>query len=155
MLLRTIRPLVLLMIIALLFGGCSIKAPTVQSMSELKVTKFTKKEITVKGEIVFNNPNKVNLNLNEIRLQMSTNKNVLGTFYQELNAPIGAYSNFKVPFAITFSPLELGQNLVSTAISAFSKEKLKVSFKGHVQVRGKSNKVGIKVPIIYNKTLKF
>jgi len=153
--LQPIRSLLIWVLIIASMSSCAIKAPTFQSMSDLKVATFTKREVTVKGEMVFNNPNKNSLNLNNIRLQMSSNKNVLGTFYQEVNAPIDAYSNFTVPFAITFDPVQLGQNLVATAISAFSKEKLKVAFKGHIKVSGKKNKGGIKIPIIYSKSLKF
>ena len=149
-----IRIFLLFVIAIFTLGGCSFKAPTYQSMSELKVDKLTKKEITVKGEMVFNNPNKTNLNLNDIFLQMSTNKNVLGTFSQDLNSEVKAYSNFTVPFTISFAPSELGQNLVSTALSAFSKEKLKVSIKGYIKVKSKNNKTGIKIPIIVSKTLK-
>lgn len=150
-----IRSITLWVFIGVLMSSCAIKAPTFQSMSELKVTTFTKKEITVKGEIIFNNPNKNRLNLNDIKLQMSSNKNLLGSFYQELNSPIEPFSNFTVPFAITFDPVQLGQNLISTAISAFSKSKIKVAFKGYIKVSGQKNKGGIKIPIIYSKSLKF
>ncbi|MGB0521402.1 MAG: hypothetical protein ACPGJS_00510 [Flammeovirgaceae bacterium] len=156
MLLRTIRPYLFLVVITLVVSSCGIKVPTFQSMSELKVDKFTKREITVKGSIVMNNPNKNSLNLNNIRLQMSSNKNVLGTFEQDINAPVAAFSNFTIPFSISFDPVQLGQNLVSTALSAFSDQKLKLAFKGHVQVSSKKKEQGgIKIPIIYSKSIKF
>lgn len=155
MLQKAIRSFLFLVVASFMLGSCGIKAPTFQSMSELKMAKFTKRNITIKGEIVMNNPNKNKLNLNNIRLQMSSNKNVLGTFEQDLNAAIEPYSNFNIPFSITFDPVQLGQNLVSTAISAFSDQKLKLSFKGFVQVSGKKTEGGIKIPIIYSKSVKF
>ena len=155
MLLRTIRPILFLVIAGFLLGSCGIKVPTFQSMSELQMATFTKRNITIKGEIVMNNPNKNKLNLNNIRLQMSTNKNVLGTFEQDLNSVVEPFSNFNIPFSITFDPVQLGQNIVSTAISAFTDQKLKLSFKGFVQVSGKKESGGIKIPIIYSKSVKF
>ena len=143
-------------ITALAVQSCTpLQAPTFTTMSDVAISESNLNRITVTGNILMNNPNEKAIDLAEISIRMLSNGNELGTFSQSEVVPVDAKSDFKIPFTISFAPTKLGDSLMSTAMSVFSKKKLKVSFRGFVKVKGQGKKRGIKIPVIYGKTLKF
>ena len=145
-------------LICLLFLGAmmsctSLKQPSFLGIDPPKVLAANSREIKVMGVVHFNNPNKASMSLKQMKIEMSSNDNLLGVFLQDTEARIEALSDFSVPFTISFSPKQLGNNLLATALSVFSERKLKVKFRGYAKIGGK--KRGFKIPLIYNQVLKF
>ncbi|MFT5617458.1 MAG: LEA14-like dessication related protein [Arenicella sp.] len=150
------KNILLFSLLIVIFSSCtSLKAPTFQSIDDLKVSESSLRRVTVVGNMVLNNPNKNKLELDEIDIKMLSNGNELGEFIQNVSTRIDGFKDFSVPFSITFDPAKMGESLLSTAMSAFSNGKLKLNFRGYMRVRGIDKKKGFKIPVIYGKTIKF
>ena len=148
------KGLFILFTLSLLSSSCiSLKAPTFLGIDSAEMSTLNAGEIAIKSAVRLNNPNKAGLFLKEMKIEMSSNNNVLGVFMQQVEAPILGMSDFSVPFSINFDPKTLGNNLLATALSMFTEQKLKLKFRGYVKVGGK--KRGFKIPLFYNETIKF
>lgn len=131
----------------------SFKQPSFLKIENLDVLKADAQLITITSAVHFNNPNKGSMSLKEMKIEMLANGNALGTFLQDKESRIEGMSDFSVPFTISFSPKQLGQNLLQTALTMLGEQKLKVKFRGYAKIGGK--KRGFKIPLIYTQTLKF
>ncbi len=120
--------------IILLLFGCKInETPEYQRMDNFKITKLGLKNIELKADAVFNNPNIIGITVKRSDIDVFNDSILLG----KATTPtfdVNKESEFNVPLTVHFSPKKVlkQKGSLGSIISAISGKELNVTYKGSI-----------------------
>jgi len=138
-----------------LITSCSgPKSPEFVGLVDIKVKQTAGLLIQVDAQAKYHNPNIVGANLEEIDLDVSIDDKAVTKIVQNTPVEIPAESDFSIPIAFQFDPVELSKNkgFFKDILEKVLKNEMTVTYKGFttISVMGQS----FKVPIDYSEKVK-
>ena len=145
-----------LVVLFVLVGGGYIffpKAPEMTGIKKIGLPNFGKKEVSIKVEAKFNNPNYYGLTLTGHDIDVYITDKKVGNVTQTEERLIPGKENFTIPLKITFDGSEVlgGQGFLKGLLSSFVDNDMTIRYKGTVTV--KAFGLNIPVPIDYSEKL--
>jgi len=107
-------------------------------------------EPVLKGEAIFNNPNKIKMTLKEINIEVFMDGKKAAHSDQKMDTKVPAKSDFSVPLEVKVNLQEIG--LLNTLFGFLSGKSHEVRFVGFVRV--KVHGVLVKIPVDHKSDLK-
>lgn len=115
--------------------ACSpLKEPEFRGVQNMKV-ESKGSELVVNAEAIMFNPNKKNLKLYEIDLDVNINDANVGHILDSTEVDVPANEVFYVPVTVTVPTKVVMGNLISSFFSAAEDRKVEVQYKGHVRMK--------------------
>ncbi len=143
----------LYILIGCLIGSCvPLKQPTFQYIDSPQLIAVNRGSISIQSTAHLNNPNKSGLWLKEMQLRVFSGGEQIGDFLQTEEVPIAGKSDFSVPFTVELDWAKGRQGLLSSALSLWQSQEIKLTFKGYAKIGGA--KRGFKVPVLYTEKIK-
>lgn len=139
---------VLSLVLALLVGSSChniVKSPQFVAMQNLKFGGLTTNGATLKAEAVFNNPNRIGVQLTQTNLDVLVNQKNAAHVTQAYQVKVPAHSDFKVPVDINITPAQL----MADGWGFITGKKIKVRYKGSVTIRALRR--NFNVPVDYEQ----
>ena len=142
---------ILLLLFLFLFGvlislsSCrnAVKPPEFKTMEDLKFGGMTTNGATVKAQAVFNNPNRIGVELTNTDLNILVNEKNAAHIAQAYQIKVPAKSDFRVPVDINITPSQIWGD----GWGFLTGKKIKVHYQGFVTI--KALKMSFKVPVDY------
>lgn len=129
--------------------------PYYKKMERLRVTNFTKDNITVTGDVICHNPNSVEVRLAGADFKVQANGKHVSDVHQTIGSTIPADSDFKVPIKVSFSPKKIFKlkDLLGVAFTSLKSKALHMRYDGvvHVGLLGED----IEIPVEYEDDISF
>ncbi len=125
--------------------ACSpLQEPEFRGVQNMKVVSQGD-AFVVNAEAIMFNPNKKNLKLYEIDLDVNINEANVGHILDSTEVDVPANEVFYVPVRVTVPTKVIMGNLISSFFSAAEDRKVEVQYKGHVRMKALGFK--FKLPI--------
>lgn len=152
------RYVVFFVFASVIFSSCNFEKmqPTLQNVKNIRVIEFTKSNVSIEADMVFNNPNRFSVNLESMDMELFVNNTKVTDIHQTSATSIAAKSNFEIPVRLDYSPLETmtsdPQQLINSFGSVLVTKNADVLIKGTAafSILG----IKIKVPINHTETVK-
>lgn len=144
----------LLLLSFILFTACEGPKDIVfKNMTNVRVTDYSKKMLTLEADVVLNNPNLASVKLVGADVLLSVEGVEVGRAVQTVESvTIPAMSDFAVPLSTQFPLKKLGKGgILGTALTVLTKKKLEVQYKGKVTVRVMD--VDFDIPVDYKREI--
>ncbi len=124
-----------------------------KNMTNVRVTDFANKMITLEADAVLHNPNLVSVNLVATDVVLSVEGSEVGRAVQTVESVnIPAMSDFSVPLSTEFPLKKLGKGgILGTALSVLTKSKVEVHYQGTVTVRVMD--IDFPIPVDYKREI--
>lgn len=119
----------------------AVKAPEFKTMEHVKFGGMTTSGATIKAEAVFNNPNRMGVELTNTDLNILVNEKNAAHVTQAYQIKVPAKSDFRVPVDINITPSQIW----SDGWGFLTGKKVKIHYQGFVTV--KALKLNFKVPV--------
>ena len=145
---------ILLIAVIAIFSSTSCEGPKdieFKNMTNVRVTDFANKMITLEADAILHNPNIVSVNLVATDVILSVEGAEVGRAVQTTESvSIPAMSDFTVPLTTEFPLNKLGKGgILGTALSVLTKKKVEVHYEGTVTVR--VMEIDIPIPVDYKR----
>lgn len=115
--------------------ACSpLQEPEFRGVQNMQVTSKGS-EFVVNAEAIMFNPNKKNLKLYEIDLDVNINDSNVGHILDSTEVDVPANEVFYVPVTVTVPTKVVMGNLISSFFSAAKDQKVEIQYKGHVKMK--------------------
>ncbi|MFN8276398.1 MAG: hypothetical protein U0T84_02850 [Chitinophagales bacterium] len=105
------RTLGLLLLVGLLFAGylAAVKPqpPVFEGLEQVSIDTIGQHGWSLKGTVVFKNPNSMRTQLGVIEFSVSVNGQPIGTILQEVNSGISKGGEFRLPFQLRYTSEEV------------------------------------------------
>lgn len=105
------RTLGLLLLVGLLFAGylavVKPQPPVFEGLKAVSIDTIGTHGWSLKGEVVFRNPNSMRTQLGVIEFSVSVNGQPIGTILQEVNSGISKDGDYRLPFQLRYSSEEV------------------------------------------------
>ena len=110
--------------------------PYYKKMERLRVTNFTKDNITVTGNVICHNPNGVEVRLAGADFDVEANGKLVTEVHQTFQSTIAAESDFTVPIKASFSPKKIFKlkDLLGAAFTSLKSKAIHMRYNGVVHV---------------------
>lgn len=152
------RYIALLALVSIAFSSCNFEKmqPTLQNVKNIKVLEFSKSNVSIEADMVFNNPNRFSVNLESMDMELFVNNTKVTDIQQTSATSIAANSDFEIPVKLDYSPLETMTSDPQQLINSFGS--ILVNKNADVLIKGTAAfsilGVKIKVPINHTETVK-
>lgn len=122
-----------------------------KNMTNVRITDFANKMITLEADAILHNPNLVSVNLVATDVILSVEGTEVGRAVQTSESvSIPAMSDFTVPLTTEFPLKKIGKGgILGTALSVLTKKKVEVHYEGTVTVRVMD--IDIPIPVDYKR----
>ena len=142
----------LIAVLIISFLSCSgpENPPVFKGVNEIKTSKLSGTDLTLKAKAIFNNPNDSGLKLKKVGIDVFIEGNKVGHVTHIESVKIRPNSDFTVPLNIDVNLKELG--LINGIFGMLTGKKMKAEFIGNISV-GK-NLISIKVPVKHTEMLR-
>lgn len=129
--------------------------PYYKKMEQVRITSFTKDNITVKANVVCHNPNGVEVRLAGCDFKVKANGKHVSDVDQRFTTTVGAESDFTVPLTVSFSPRKIfkPKDLLGMAFISLKSKQLHMDYEGTVEV-GLAGE-DISIPVEYSEDIAF
>jgi|GEM_PF-6903396 len=129
--------------------------PYYERMEKVRISSFTKDNITVKADVICHNPNGVEIKLSGCDFKVKANGKHVSDVSQRFATTVGAKSDFTVPLTIQFSPRKVfkPKDLLGMAFISLKKKVLHMDYEGTVLVAVAGEDVSI--PVDYSEDISF
>lgn len=110
--------------------------PYYKKMEQVRVSSFTKDNITVKANVICHNPNGVEVRLAGCDFKVKANGKHVSDVDQRFTTTVGAKSDFTVPLTVSFSPRKVfkAKDLIGMALISLKSKKIHMDYEGTVDV---------------------
>lgn len=134
---------------SLLLWACTMpQQPIFKEIRHLQWGGFSKGNINLTGEALFNNPNLFGGTMTSMELDVFVDNEKSGHVSQRDPIVVPANQDFTIPITAVLT----SQNLLGKALSFLTKKEMKVRFNGYITI--KAVEVNFKVPVNYEQVLK-
>ena len=136
-----------------ILAGCGgYQEPEFDKINELKLHKISKDFITLKGKVLFKNPNEVSYKVKNISVDVVYKEKNIANISNSAKTRVKAKKEFEIPFTVEVPTKEFKNNVLADLIGFLNGKKVSLNFNGILTV----SKFGISknVPIDYSKTVK-
>ncbi|MBU3715051.1 MAG: LEA type 2 family protein [Ferruginibacter sp.] len=137
------------LLMALLMSSClTVQQPKFKELKNVKMDNVGLSGITVKGDVIFMNPNNFGFQIKQTDLEIYINNNLMGTSKQDLDIQIPRNEDFIIPLVIDIN----GKNILKAGLHSLFDKDAEINVKGSVLVR----KSGItkNIPVDYKSIQK-
>lgn len=141
-------------LVGLVFSCTAPQEPVFIGMDNLKVDMISTGRITVTGDAVYHNPNAIGGTLTATSIEVAVNEVGAATIDQNMEIPVPAQSEFRVPLLFNTTPREIFQRdaggVLGGVVNALVDRKVAIRYKGWVVVN--LGGVSLTVPIEHEET---
>jgi LEA14-like dessication related protein len=137
------------LLMAIMMSSClNVKQPKFKELKNIKMDNIGFSGITLKGDVIFLNPNNFGFEIKQTDLEIYINNNLLGTSKQDLNIQIPRNEDFIIPLIVDIN----GKNILKAGLYSLFDKDAEINVKGSVLVR----KSGItkNIPVDYKSVQK-
>lgn len=126
-------------LISLVLSCTGPQEPIFTGMENLKVDMISTGRITITGDAVYHNPNAIGGTLTATSINVTVNEVEAATIDQNVEIPVPAQSEFRVPLTFNTTPREIFKRdaggLLGGVVNALVDKKVKVHYDGQVTVK--------------------
>ena len=143
----------LVLIIVALYFLLYEDIPYYKKMEKVRISNFSKNDITVTADVVCHNPNGVEVRLAGVDFKVKANGKHVSDVDQRFETTIGAKSDFRVPLTVSFSPKKIfkAKDLLGMAFTSLKSKAIHMDYEGTVLV-GLAGE-NIEIPVEYSEDI--
>lgn len=143
-------------LLGLVFSCTGPQEPIFTGMENLKVDMISTGRITITGDAVYHNPNAIGGTLTATAINVTVNEVEAATIEQNVEIPVPAQSEFRVPLTFNTTPREIfnrdAGGLLGGVVNALVDKKVNVHYEGQITV--KLAGISYTAPIEYEEEVK-
>ncbi len=134
--------------IVFLLASCSKpQSPEFKKIDNIEVREFTFKNVVLKADAHFYNPNKKGIMLKSTDIDVLIDEILVGKVNQDVETKIEGMSDCVLPLVVNFPPEKIlkGKGFLDSFLTAVTQKEVLVNYKGNVTVEILG--IGVKVPV--------